>query len=144
MIRKNKVYQRRLEEIPKEILFVCHGHKERSPTAERIFCGLVHKAGYRIFGIDGFENYEVRIDSAGIRAWEEGRQLTTEISCISDIIFAMDPYIECCLIDEFRQPRNKIINLNIKDQYRTGDLDLIEILNKRLKPYAEKWYPAKR
>lgn len=144
MPKKESERKIRLVQKPKEILFVCHGHKERSPTAERIFSEMVHSAGYKIFGRDGFENYDVKIESAGIRAWEEGRQLTYEICYTQDILFAMDPYVECCLIDEFRQSRKKIINLNIKDQYRTGDSELIKLMNKKLRPYASKWYPKIR
>ncbi|AIQ29949.1 protein tyrosine phosphatase [Paenibacillus sp. FSL P4-0081] len=105
-----------------KLLFICSRNKWRSLTAEKIF--------------DGYNGYEAR--SAGT---EEGARIQVTEGYIgwSDLIFVMEKKHTRRLRDKFADSlRNKqVICLDIPDDYRFMDEELIEILKSRVSEYIE-------
>ncbi|KHL92358.1 protein tyrosine phosphatase [Paenibacillus sp. IHB B 3415] len=105
-----------------KLLFICSRNKWRSLTAEKIF--------------DRYNGYEAR--SAGT---EEGARIKVTEGHIgwSDLIFVMEKKHTRRLRDKFADSlRNKqVICLDIPDDYRFMDEELIEILKSRVSEYIE-------
>jgi predicted protein tyrosine phosphatase len=105
-----------------KLLFICSRNKWRSLTAEKIF--------------DGFNGYEVR--SAGT---EEGARIKVTEGHIgwSDLIFVMEKKHLRRLKDKFSNMLNskQIICLDIPDDYKFMDEELIEILKLRISEHIE-------
>ena len=105
-----------------KILFICSRNKWRSLTAEKIF--------------DGYNGYEVR--SAGT---EEGARIKVTEGHIgwSDIIFVMEKKHTRRLKGKFPSilMDKPLICLDIPDDYRFMDEELIEILKSRVSEYIE-------
>ncbi|MEK3685193.1 low molecular weight protein tyrosine phosphatase family protein [Paenibacillus sp. FSL R10-2736] len=105
-----------------KLFFICSRNKWRSLTAEKIF--------------DGYNGYEAR--SAGT---EEGARIKVTEGHIgwSDLIFVMEKKHTRRLRDKFADSlRNKqVICLDIPDDYRFMDEELIEILKSRVSEYIE-------
>ncbi|WP_239616901.1 protein tyrosine phosphatase [Cohnella sp. YIM B01951] len=105
-----------------KLLFVCSRNKWRSLTAEKIF--------------DGVNGYEVR--SAGT---EEGARIKVTEGHIgwSDMIFVMEKKHLRRLRDKFSNKINskQIIVLDIPDDFKFMDEDLIEILKSRVSEHIE-------
>ncbi|MFC5402973.1 low molecular weight protein tyrosine phosphatase family protein [Cohnella soli] len=105
-----------------KLLFICSRNKWRSLTAEKIF--------------DKFNGYDVR--SAGT---EEGARIKVTEGHIgwSDMIFVMEKKHVRRLKDKFSNSleNKKIVCLDIPDDYRFMDEELIEILKSRLSEYIE-------
>lgn len=105
-----------------KLLFICSRNKWRSLTAEKIFHGC--------------NGYEVR--SAGT---EEGARMKVTAGHVgwADIIFAMEKKHVRRLKDRFSSEcsNKKLICLNIPDDFRFMDEELIEILKERVSGYIE-------
>ncbi|MFC5702601.1 low molecular weight protein tyrosine phosphatase family protein [Cohnella faecalis] len=105
-----------------KLLFVCSRNKWRSLTAEKIF--------------NGYNGYEVR--SAGT---EENARIKVTEGHIgwSDLIFVMEKKHTRRLREKFSDKlRGKqIVCLDIPDDYKFMDEDLIEILKSRVSDYIE-------
>jgi predicted protein tyrosine phosphatase len=105
-----------------KLLFLCSRNKWRSLTAEKIF--------------DGLNGYEVR--SAGT---EEGARIKVTEGHIgwSDLIFVMEKKHLRRLKDKFSNMLNskQIICLDIPDDYKFMDEELIEILKLRISEHIE-------
>ncbi|WP_342424672.1 protein tyrosine phosphatase [Paenibacillus sp. FSL E2-0178] len=105
-----------------KLFFICSRNKWRSSIAEKIF--------------DGYNGYEAR--SAGT---EEGARIKVTEGHIgwSDLIFVMEKKHTRRLRDKFADSlRNKqVIYLDIPDDYRFMDEELIEILKSRVSEYIE-------
>jgi predicted protein tyrosine phosphatase len=105
-----------------KLLFICSRNKWRSLTAEKIF--------------DGLNGYEVR--SAGT---EEGARIKVTEGHIgwSDLIFVMEKKHLRRLKDKFSNMLNskQIICLDIPDDYKFMDEELIEILKLRISEHIE-------
>lgn len=130
---------------PKTILFVCHGNRNRSPTGEQVFKDLLKQRGYIPYELDTLKTHEVYVFSAGTCADDNdnANQIDAQLADNADKIFAADSYIEKILLQTYAQSKKKIINLNIPDNYSRGSPVLIKKLEELLKPYADKWYPAR-
>ena len=104
------------------VLFVCTANRERSPTAEQIFADWPG----------------VATDSAGIGNDAEV-QLSTEQVEWADTIFVMEKVHRSRLQKKFRKYLNdkKIICLDIPDQYPLMDMELIELLKSKVRPYLK-------
>ncbi|WP_123043627.1 low molecular weight protein tyrosine phosphatase family protein [Cohnella candidum] len=100
-----------------KLLFICSRNKWRSLTAEKIF--------------DGLNGYEAR--SAGS---EEGARIKVTQGLIgwSDLIFVMEKKHVRRLKEKFSNQLHskQIICLDIPDDYRFMDKELIEILKSRV------------
>ncbi|RKP57973.1 protein tyrosine phosphatase [Cohnella endophytica] len=105
-----------------KLLFVCSRNKWRSLTAEKIF--------------NGYNGYEVR--SAGT---EEGARIKVTEGHIgwSDMIFVMEKKHTRRLKEKFSNTlvTKQLICLDIPDDYRFMDEELIEILKSRVSEYLE-------
>ena len=105
-----------------KLLFICSRNKWRSLTAEKIF--------------DGLNGYEVR--SAGT---EEGARIKVTEGLIgwSDIIFVMERKHLRRLKDKFlyKITSKQVICLDIPDDYKFMDEELIDILKSRVSDYIE-------
>ncbi|MFF2014698.1 low molecular weight protein tyrosine phosphatase family protein [Paenibacillus sp. NPDC058177] len=105
-----------------KLLFICSRNKWRSLTAEKIF--------------EGMNGYEVR--SAGT---EEGARVKVTEGHIgwSDVIFVMEKKHKRRLQEKFSDKlKNKeLFCLDIPDEYRFMDEELIEILKSRVYEYIE-------
>ncbi len=97
----------------KKILFLCSKNKLRSPTAEAIF--------------SGYENWEVT--SAGISNDADVHVSLEDIEW-ADFIFVMENIHKKKLNHKFGKSikSQKVISLNIPDNYKYMDIKLIEIL----------------
>ncbi|MFC5471054.1 low molecular weight protein tyrosine phosphatase family protein, partial [Cohnella suwonensis] len=104
------------------LLFICSRNKWRSLTAEKIF--------------DGYNGYEVR--SAGT---EEGARIKVTEGHIgwADLIFVMEKKHTRRLKDKFSSNllQKQLICLDIPDDYKFMDEELIEILKTRVSEYIE-------
>jgi len=105
-----------------KLLFVCSRNKWRSLTAEKIF--------------DGVNGYKVR--SAGT---EDGARIKVTEGHVgwADLIFAMERKHVRRLKDKFSEAlASKPLHcLDIPDDYRFMDEELIEILKTRVSEYVE-------
>lgn len=105
-----------------KLLFVCSRNKWRSLTAEKIF--------------DGVNGYQVR--SAGT---EDGARIKVTEGHVgwADLIFAMERKHVRRLKDKFQEAlASKPLHcLDIPDDYRFMDEELIEILKVRVSEYVE-------
>ncbi|WP_068775912.1 low molecular weight protein tyrosine phosphatase family protein [Paenibacillus sp. FJAT-26967] len=105
-----------------KLLFICSRNKWRSLTAEKIF--------------DGYNGYEVK--SAGT---EEGARIKVTEGLIgwADTVFVMEKKHTRRLQDKFSaKVRSKqVICLDIPDDYKFMDEELIEILKSRVSDYLE-------
>jgi predicted protein tyrosine phosphatase len=101
-------------------LFICSKNKLRSPTAEQVFSTL--------------EN--VQTDSAGL-ANDADVVLSKEQIEWADIIFVMERKHRSILSQKFRPFLNnkRIICLNIPDNYKFMQTELIEILENKVSTY---------
>ena len=99
------------------VLFVCTANKLRSPTAEDLFKDWP--------GLD--------VLSAGTDA-DVPRPLTKELVASADVIFAMEQHHRDRIRKKFKQrpADNRIITLNIPDEYERDDPDLIELLRSKV------------
>jgi len=100
----------------KHILFLCSQNQLRSPTAEAIFSG-----------IDGFE-----VRSAGLNN-DAVVPASPELIEWADYIFVMEKSHRNKLQKRYRKSinRQKIICLDIPDEYEFMDEDLIRLLKHR-------------
>jgi predicted protein tyrosine phosphatase len=99
-----------------KVLFVCTANKLRSPTAEDVF---------RDF--PGIEAISAGTDQ------EAPTPLTKELVASADLIFAMENHHRERIRKKFKQrpADNRIITLNIPDEFERGDPYLIELLEKK-------------
>lgn len=104
----------------KKLLFICSQNKLRSPTAEQVFCQ--------------YENLEVR--SAGLNNDAEV-VLTAEDVEWAEYIFLMENAHRNKLSKKFRKyiKAQKVIVLNIPDNYDYMDEQLIGILKQKVSRY---------
>ena len=105
----------------KKILFLCSKNKLRSPTAEAIFSN-----------IEGWEVY-----SAGISNDAEVHVSVEDIEW-ADYIFVMENAHKKKLSRKFAQPikSQKVISLEIPDNYTYMDEKLIEILQLKVSGFV--------
>lgn len=104
----------------KHLLFICSQNKLRSPTAEAVFAGMP--------GID--------VDSAGTNN-DAIVPLTPEQVQWADLIFVMEKTHREKLNRKFKRHLNgqRVIVLNIPDNYACMDPALVEILKQKVTPY---------
>jgi predicted protein tyrosine phosphatase len=100
------------------LLFICSKNQWRGPTAEMMFKGhQIHQA--RSAGTS--DNARVKVNQKLID-W-------------ADMIFVMERKHKELLKQRFIFPGKKLIILDIEDNYRFGDIALIEILKTALSGY---------
>ena len=101
------------------ILFVCSQNKLRSPTAEAVFADT--------------PNWDVR--SAGLKNNAE-IPVTPEDIEWADYILVMEQTHKTKIQQQFRDYLNhqRVISLNIPDNYKYMDPDLIKILKQKVPP----------
>ena len=106
--------------IMKKVLFICSQNKLRSPTAEHIFADYV----------------SLEVDSAGLNRGSYIELCTEQVEW-ADIIFVMEQRHREKLLKNFRSHINgqRVICLDIPDDYAFMDPGLIKILNVKVKPY---------
>lgn len=104
----------------KKLLFVCSKNKLRSPTAEQIFSAYL----------------EFEVLSAGT-APEAVSQLDAEMIEWADYIFVMESVHQHKMREKFRKniKNQKIISLNIPDDYGYMDPALVDLLEARVLAY---------
>jgi len=101
----------------KHILFICSQNKLRSPTAEKVFAGM-----------DGF-----KVRSAGLDK-DATQVLTEDLVLWADTIFVMEKSHRNKLLKKFKNyiSTQRIICLNIPDEYDFMDFELVVILKEKL------------
>jgi predicted protein tyrosine phosphatase len=104
----------------KNILFVCSQNKLRSPTAEKVFS----------------DNPNLKVASAGLDN-DAVITLTPELIEWADLIFVMEKNHQNRLQKKFKKylTKQRIISLNIPDEYDYMDPALIEILKSTVPKY---------
>jgi predicted protein tyrosine phosphatase len=109
-------------DIPVKVLFVCSRNKWRSLTAEKIF--------------SCYESLDVR--SAGT---EDAARIKITSGHVgwADIIFAMEKKHVRRIKEKFQEqlPGKQLICLDIPDDYKFMDEELVEILKGRVSEYLE-------
>jgi predicted protein tyrosine phosphatase len=103
----------------KKLLFLCSKNKLRSPTAEAVFCD-----------VDGWQ-----VASAGISRDAEVRVSVEDIEW-ADVIFVMEKAHKRKLAEKFGGAirGQKIISLDIPDDYAYMDEVLVELLQSKVPP----------
>ncbi|ALG68111.1 low molecular weight protein tyrosine phosphatase family protein [Beggiatoa leptomitoformis] len=103
-----------------KILFICSQNKWRSPTAEQIFS----------------ENSAVECLSAGLNHDAEN-PLTPELVSWAEIIFVMERKHKEKLSTNYQAQllNTRIICLNIKDNYKFMQPELIKLLKSKVTPF---------
>lgn len=111
------------------VLFVCTVNRLRSPTAETLFSTLP--------GVEAL--------SAGTDAQAE-TPLSKELVASADVIFAMEKHHRDKIRKKFkdRPADNRIITLNIPDDYERDDPDLIELLDAKVTHRLERLMSSSR
>jgi predicted protein tyrosine phosphatase len=104
-------------------LFLCHGGSCRGPTAAGVAERMARDRGLDITMFYG------GIDSIA----EKGSSLRLSIQ-ESDRIFAMQPDIRTTLLDKYHQNPEKVLALDIPDEYNLDDPELVERLERELSP----------
>lgn len=104
----------------KKLLFICSRNKLRSPTAEQIF--------------SQYSDFEVI--SAGLNN-DSIYQLCSEDIEWADYIFVMEMIHKRKLLSKYKKfiNNNKIIVLNIPDNYDYMDKELVEILKSKVERF---------
>jgi predicted protein tyrosine phosphatase len=108
---------------PRRVLFVCRLNRNRSATAERMYCKR--------------EDLDVR--SAGTN--EEARVRVNErMMDWSDVIFAMDSEERDNLKGMFpgHPSLSRIVCLDIPDRFGFDDPELVQLLQERVEPHLTK------
>jgi predicted protein tyrosine phosphatase len=105
------------------ILFVCYGNLNRSPTAADVCRKIVQE-----------KNLQINVASAGIAVYSE-TPITKFIADDADIIFVMEDYMKKLLEDYYGQPHEKVICLDIPDIYARNAPELVALLEKELSRY---------
>jgi len=107
----------------KTYLFVCHANQRRSRTAEDLCARL---AGDRALPIKAV--------SAGMSP-QAGTPITKRLADEADLIFVMEENMKQELQRSYAQPPDKIVCLDIPDEYERGSLVLMKLLRDALEPY---------
>ncbi|YCM43297.1 low molecular weight protein tyrosine phosphatase family protein [Verrucomicrobiaceae bacterium 227] len=104
----------------KHLLFLCSKNKLRSPTAEFVFA----------------ETPGIEVDSAGISN-DADVMVSEEQLKWADVILVMEKVHRTKLNQKFRRALGgkRITVLNIPDNYKFMDKELIRILKKKCAPY---------
>jgi predicted protein tyrosine phosphatase len=105
---------------PLRVLFVCRMNRNRSATAERLFC----------------KRPDLEVRSAGTN--EEARvRVNQRMMDWADVIFAMDSEEEGNLKTMFPEQTSlsRIVCLDIPDQYGFNDPELVGLLQERVDPH---------
>lgn len=110
----------------KNILFVCYGNLNRSPTAADVCRKMADE-----------QNLEIDASSAGIAVYAEN-PMSKDLADSADIIFVMEDYMKALLEEYYGQNSEKIIVLNIPDMYARNAPELVEILEKEISRYLLK------
>jgi predicted protein tyrosine phosphatase len=105
---------------PRNILFVCTGNLDRSPTAEDL--------------LKDTEELEVKSAGTSRRA---PTLVSKELIAWADRIFAMETRHKAAVVSIAPAAEEKVVVLEIADLYRRGDPDLIRLLKAKLTPYLE-------
>jgi predicted protein tyrosine phosphatase len=112
-VRNNTVPRR------KRVLFVCEGNLHRSPTAESLYAGT--------FGL--------AVRSAGL-ASSARTQVTEELLAWADMVFVMERRLQKMLLRRFVDfPPEKVICLDVPDDYQRDEPALLAVLAERLAPH---------
>jgi len=99
----------------KKILFVCSGNIDRSPTAEAL---LKARGGYEV-------------KSAGILP-SAPTTVSRKLVKWADVIFAMESKHKSAMLEIDPQAAEKIVVLDIEDNYPRGDPELVRLLRQKL------------
>lgn len=99
-----------------KVLFVCTANKLRSPTAETLFATM-----------DGIEALSAGTDQ------NSTRPLTKELVSWADVIVVMETHHRERIRKKFKErpDDNRIITLNIPDEYERDDPELIALLKEK-------------
>ena len=104
----------------RNVLFVCSGNVDRSPTAEAL--------------LKGRKDLDVR--SAG--TWEGARVMVSkELTSWADTIFVMEEHHKEALKRIDPKSEAKTIVLGIEDHYLKGNPELAKILREKLSKYFD-------
>ena len=104
----------------KNVLFICSMNRWRSPTAEQIFA----------------EHPGIACSSAGLNHGADN-PLTPELVEWADLIFVMERGHKTKLSQGFKPHLNsqRVVCLNIPDNYKFMDPALVELLRAKVTPY---------
>lgn len=109
----------------KNVLFICSQNRLRSPTAEQVFS----------------TQSNISVASAGLNHDAENT-VTSELVEWADIIFVMEKAHKNKLTSKFKAniKSQRVICLNIPDDFEFMDPDLVRLLNVRVPPHLPKAY----
>lgn len=104
----------------KNVLFICSQNKLRSPTAEQVFAA----------------HPQLEVASAGLNQDAE-TTVTPELVEWADLIFVMEKAHRQKLSSRFKAHLNhqRVICLNIPDDYKYMDDKLVKLLKARVSPH---------
>ena len=119
-------------------LFVCRANWQRSPTAERVFQEMLVEAGYKVWGVNSFIDSDYEVCSTGINSSDNdsSAEMSSELGERMNVIFTMEEQILEELVRSYNVPREKMVNLDIPDNYERNESALVNILRDKLRPYV--------
>ena len=118
---ENERNNSKIQKIPRYLFLCGHGAK-RSPTAARIGQKIADR-----------QDKNVDISFGGIHYASQDIEIMRSYWASFDVIFALDRYVESKLVTYYEVPRDKIVNLDISDNYERDDLEMVETLEEKLK-----------
>jgi predicted protein tyrosine phosphatase len=107
-------------------LFVCLSNENRSPTAESVCKRIIKEKGL-----------EIQVSSAGIDPQEDSNAnpLSDFLIQSCDVLFVMESCMTKTIKESYTSKPKRIVNLDIKDNYRRDDPELIYLLNLKLEEF---------
>jgi predicted protein tyrosine phosphatase len=105
------------------VLFVCSKNLSRSPTAEMIYK----------------DHADLKVKSAGTEP-SAGTELTAKHISWSDLIFVMEHKHQQSMLEKFplETKQKQVVILDIPDEYKFMDAELIEKIKTRVSQYIDK------
>jgi len=103
-----------------KVLFVCSAGVLRSATAAAIFAGEPYNWNTRTCGVT--REYALTFPNQALVEW-------------ADVIICMEPYHTQLLLQYYKGYEEKVITLNIPDDFSYRDPELIEMLKAQITPF---------
>lgn len=100
------------------LLFICSKNQWRSPTAEALF-----------------KNHSVHTARSAGTSSEARIKVNQKLIDWADVIFVMEYKHRQILKDRFEFPSKKVTVMDITDEYRFGDAELVVLLQQALADY---------
>jgi protein-tyrosine-phosphatase len=126
-------------------LFVCLANRNRSKTGERVFREMLTERVFSVGSLEMEVEKDFHVGSAGVAAERYGSEDSLQYDSMLgedvDLIFAADRHILRELEEDFKTPSEKIVNLEIPDDYHIHIPDDLFALRNLLREKLVEYVP---